>query len=94
MIRQPLPNPKSESTETLIENKNTSLPITDKKPTLRLNNLGTEHRGLWGQVMDEIDSTIEEDKISPIYEEPTDFATTIARLRTVLQQKSTVNTPL
>lgn len=44
--------------------------------------------------MVEVDSEIEEDKISPVYEEPTDFATTIARLRTVLQQKSTVNTPL
>lgn len=44
--------------------------------------------------MVEVDSEIEEDKISPVYEEPIDFATTIARLRTVLQQKSTVNTPL
>ncbi|OAD55539.1 hypothetical protein WN48_04643 [Eufriesea mexicana] len=93
VIRRPLPNSKSESTEALIENKNTSLSINDKKPTLHLNNLGTEHRGLWGQAIDEMDSAIE-DKISPIYEEPTDFATTIARLRTVLQQKSTVNTPL
>ena len=95
MIPRPLPKPKSESsTEALIDRENTSPSINDKRPTLRLHNLGTEHRGLWGQSMTEVDSEMEEDKISPVYEEPTDFATTIARLRTVLQQKSTVNTPL
>ncbi|KAK9293944.1 hypothetical protein QLX08_011280 [Tetragonisca angustula] len=95
VIPRPLPKPKSESsTEALIDRENTSPSINDKRPTLRLHNLGTEHRGLWGQSMTEVDSEMEEDKISPVYEEPTDFATTIARLRTVLQQKSTVNTPL
>ncbi|KAG6800638.1 hypothetical protein HZU73_04029 [Apis mellifera caucasica] len=95
LIPRSLPKSKSESSnEALIEHENTSLSINDRRPTLRLHNLATEHRGLWGQSMVEVDSEIEEDKISPVYEEPTDFATTIARLRTVLQQKSTVNTPL
>ncbi|CAK9807291.1 hypothetical protein ANTPLA_LOCUS5303 [Anthophora plagiata] len=83
----------SSSVKPSTEEKNTSS-VNDKKPTLCLNNLATEHRGLWGQSMSEMDSEVEEGKVSPIYEEPTDFATTIARLRTVLQQKSTVNTPL
>ncbi|KOC59061.1 hypothetical protein WH47_12654 [Habropoda laboriosa] len=95
VIPCPLSKPKpGSSIKSSTEDKNTSLSINDKKPILCLNNLTTEHRGLWGQSMTEIDSEVEEDKISPIYEEPTDFATTIARLRTVLQQKSTVNTPL
>ncbi|KOX71962.1 hypothetical protein WN51_03239 [Melipona quadrifasciata] len=93
VIPRSLPKPKSDSsTEALIDRENISPSINDKRPTLH--NLGTEHRGLWGQSMTEIDSEMEEDKISPVYEEPTDFASTIARLRTVLQQKSTVNTPL
>ncbi|XP_060812511.1 uncharacterized protein LOC132905338 [Bombus pascuorum] len=95
VIPRSLPKPKSESsTKPLIKHENTSVSINDKRPTLHLHNLGTEHRGLWGQSIVEIDAEIEEDKISPVYEEPTDFATTIARLRNVLQQKSTVNTPL
>lgn len=44
--------------------------------------------GLWAEEAEDPD-----DGISPIYEEPTDFATTIARLRTLLQQKSTATTP-
>lgn len=95
VIPRSLPKPKSESsTKPLIKYENTSVSINDKRPTLHLHNLGTEHRGLWGQSIVEIDAEIEGDKISPVYEEPTDFATTIARLRNVLQQKSTVNTPL
>lgn len=95
VIPRSLPKPKSESsTKPLIKHENTSVSINDKRPTLHLHNLGTEHRGLWGQSIVEIDADIEGDKISPVYEEPTDFATTIARLRNVLQQKSTVNTPL
>ncbi|XP_043579098.1 uncharacterized protein LOC122566214 [Bombus pyrosoma] len=95
VIPRSLPKPKSESsTKSLIKHENTSVSINDKRPTLHLHNLGTEHRGLWGQSVVEIDADIEGDKISPVYEEPTDFATTIARLRNVLQQKSTVNTPL
>ncbi|XP_024220719.1 uncharacterized protein LOC100740454 [Bombus impatiens] len=95
VIPRSLPKPKSESsTKPLIKHENTSVSINDKRPTLHLHNLGTEHRGLWGQSIVEIDAEIEGDKISPVYEEPTDFATTIARLRNVLQQKSTVNTPL
>ncbi|XP_076473297.1 uncharacterized protein LOC117153820 [Bombus vancouverensis nearcticus] len=95
VIPRSLPKPKSESsTKPLIKHENTSVSINDKRPTLHLHNLGTEHRGLWGQSIVEMDAEIEGDKISPVYEEPTDFATTIARLRNVLQQKSTVNTPL
>ncbi|XP_043260518.1 uncharacterized protein LOC122402068 [Colletes gigas] len=95
IIPRMLPKPKSDlSVKTTIENKNSSLNINDKRPILHLDNLATEHRGLWGQSMSEVDSEVDDDKISPVYEEPTDFATTIARLRTVLQQKSTVNTPL
>lgn len=45
-------------------------------------------------VTSEIESELDEDRISPIYEEPTDFASTIARLRNLLQQKSTATTPL
>ncbi|XP_043462467.1 uncharacterized protein LOC122498679 isoform X3 [Leptopilina heterotoma] len=54
-------------------------------------------RGLWGDgvgVNSEIEIELDEDRISPIYEEPTDFASTIARLRNLLQQKSTATTPL
>ncbi|XP_053978448.1 uncharacterized protein LOC128876266 [Hylaeus volcanicus] len=94
IIPRLLPKPKSNvSAKTVDEDKNNLLTINDKRPTLRLDNLATEHRGLWGQSMSEVDAEID-DKISPVYEEPTDFATTIARLRNVLQQKSTVNTPL
>ncbi|XP_066583716.1 uncharacterized protein [Prorops nasuta] len=64
-----------------------------EKPELRLEGL-SEHRGLWGDINIEADSELDEDRISPVYEEPTDFATTIARLRNLLQQKSTATTPL
>lgn len=95
IIPQMLPKSKSDSyTKTAIENRNISLTINDKRPTLHLDNLATEHRGLWGKSMSEVDSEVDDVKISPVYEEPADFATVIARLRTVLQQKSTVNTPL
>ncbi|XP_076762870.1 uncharacterized protein LOC143430450 [Xylocopa sonorina] len=96
LIPQSLPSRKSElfSSPLTEINSSTSLPVNNTRPTLRLDSLAVEPRGLWGQSLTEMDSEIEEDKISPMYEEPTDFATTIARLRTVLQQKSTVNTPL
>ena len=95
MIPRPLTKPKQDfSAKASVQDKNIPSTINDKRPTLRLENLTVEHRGLWGQSMSEIDSEIDEDKVSPVYEEPTDFATTIARLRTVLQQKSTVSTPL
>ncbi|XP_076233287.1 uncharacterized protein LOC143178460 isoform X2 [Calliopsis andreniformis] len=95
IIPRSLPKPQSELfTKTSTEDQSISLSINDKRPTLRLENLAVEHRGLWGQSLSEVDSEMDEDKISPVYEEPTDFATTIARLRTVLQQKSTVSTPL
>lgn len=66
-----------------------------EKASLTLDGLGTKHRALWGNVgMSEVDSEFDEEKMSPIYEEPTDFATTIARLRNLLQQKSTATSPL
>ena len=53
------------------------------------------HRCLWGDSGAlEADSEMDDDRISPVYEEPTDFASTIARLRNLLQQKSTATTPL
>lgn len=53
------------------------------------------HRGLWADVnVSQADDDGDDDRISPVYEEPTDFATTIARLRNLLQQKSTATTPL
>lgn len=93
----PRPLPKSlpdSSTPSPIENNHIPVTINVKRPSLRLENLSTEHRGLWGDSVSEIDSELDEDRISPEYEEPTDFATTIARLRNVLQEKSTVTTPL
>lgn len=65
-----------------------------ERSTLCLEGLSTEHRGLWGDSITDADLELDEDKISPVYEEPTDFATTIARLRNLLQQKSTATTPL
>ncbi|XP_033322524.2 uncharacterized protein LOC117218336 [Megalopta genalis] len=93
----PRPTLKSNldtSVKATAENKSKTLTINEKRPTLRLDNLPTEHRGLWGQSMSEGDNELDEDKLSPVYEDTTDFASTIARLRTVLQQKSTVTTPL
>lgn len=43
--------------------------------------------GLWADSIDDID-----DKNSPVYEEPTDFATTIERLRNLLHEKATTDT--
>ncbi|XP_015434637.1 PREDICTED: uncharacterized protein LOC107190356 [Dufourea novaeangliae] len=95
IIPRPLPKSKlNSSMKTSTENKNNSVTLNEKRPILRLDNLPTEHRGLWCQSMSEVDADIDEEKVSPVYEETTDFATTIARLRTVLQQKSTVTTPL
>lgn len=95
IIPRSLPKPQSDLfTKPSTEDRNVSLNTNGKKTTLRLENLAVEHRGLWGQSMSEVDGEMDEDKISPVYEEPTDFATTIARLRTALQQKSTVSTPL
>ncbi|XP_012276298.1 uncharacterized protein LOC105697514 isoform X2 [Orussus abietinus] len=69
--------------------------IVPKRSTLSLQGLEISHRGLWGDVnISEADSEPEDDRLSPVYEEPTDFATTIARLRNLLQQKSTATTPL
>ncbi|KAI4491090.1 hypothetical protein M0802_010400 [Mischocyttarus mexicanus] len=77
------------------ENQNSSLSIDLEKQSLNLEGLKVQHRGLWGDInISEVDSEIDNNRISPIYEEPTDFATTIARLRNLLQQKSTATTPL
>lgn len=67
----------------------------EKRASLSLEGLEISHRGLWANVeISEPDSEPEEDKLSPVYEEPTDFATTIARLRSLLHQKSNATTPL
>jgi len=101
VIPQQLPKSVSKSsptaTTTVSENKNAVLMVTPERPTLCLEGLSMEglsmeHRGLWGESITDLE--LDEDKISPVYEEPTDFATTIARLRNLLQQKSTATTPL
>ncbi|XP_034183059.2 uncharacterized protein LOC117605635 isoform X1 [Osmia lignaria lignaria] len=94
VIPRPLPKQKSDSSTKPSSRDKNSVSTNDQRPILHLDNLTKEYRGLWGQSMTELDSEVDEDKMSPVYEEPTDFATTIARLRNVLQQKSTVNTPL
>lgn len=98
MIPQQLPKsiPKSSPSATIAsEDENVASKATPERSTLCLEGLSTiaEHRGLWGDSITDADLE-EEDKISPVYEEPTDFATTIARLRNLLQQKSTATTPL
>ncbi|XP_011631854.1 uncharacterized protein LOC105423696 isoform X1 [Pogonomyrmex barbatus] len=98
VIPQQLPKsvPKSSPTATITnkEEENAAIMAAPKRPTLCLEGLSTEHRGLWGDSITDTDLELDEDKISPVYEEPTDFATTIARLRNLLQQKSTATTPL
>ncbi|XP_029673239.1 uncharacterized protein LOC115241575 [Formica exsecta] len=98
VIPQQLPKsaPKfSPSAITTNEDENAASTAAPKRSTLCLEGLSTtEHRGLWGDSITDVDLELEEDKISPVYEEPTDFATTIARLRNLLQQKSTATTPL
>lgn len=96
MIPQQLPKSVSNSSPTAATNEgnNATLTAAPKRPTLCLEGLSTEHRGLWGDSITDADLELDEDKISPVYEEPTDFATTIARLRNLLQQKSTATTPL
>ncbi|CAD6236422.1 GSCOCG00008174001-RA-CDS [Cotesia congregata] len=77
----------------------TSCKKTDRI-SLCLDGLSTiGHKGLWNDLNDvqidyENSDNCDDDHISPVYEEPTDFATTIARLRNLLQQKSTANSPL
>lgn len=97
MIPQQLPKSVSKSSPTaatMSEDKDAALMAAPERPTLSLEGLSIEHRGLWGDSITDADLELEEDKISPVYEEPTDFATTIARLRNLLQQKSTATTPL
>ncbi|XP_046828613.1 uncharacterized protein LOC124428518 [Vespa crabro] len=93
-LLQPVISNKS-MTKFMQENQNLSLPINIEKQSLSLKGLTVQHRGLWADInISEMDSEIDNNRISPIYEEPTDFATTIARLRNLLQQKSTATTPL
>lgn len=99
VIPQQLPKSVSKSSPTAAtttEDESAASTAAPKRPTLCLEGLSTEpeHRGLWGDSITDTDLELEEDKISPVYEEPTDFATTIARLRNLLQQKSTATTPL
>ncbi|EZA47879.1 uncharacterized protein LOC105286068 [Ooceraea biroi] len=96
VIPQQLPKslPKSDSTTSTSEDSSAASTAAPERPTLCLEGLSVEHRGLWGDSISDTDLESEEDKISPVYEEPTDFASTIARLRSLLQQKSTASTPL
>lgn len=98
----PRPLPKTARDETpAIEKKSTDDHNEESSPNSRRASLCLDgltpigHRGLWADVnVLQVDSEGDEDRISPVYEEPTDFATTIARLRNLLQQKSTATTPL
>lgn len=96
VIPQQLPKsaPKSSPSATITsKDENAAITATPERSSLSLEGLSTtEHRGLWGDSITDLE--LDEDKISPVYEEPTDFATTIARLRNLLQQKSTATTPL
>ncbi|XP_034937887.1 uncharacterized protein [Chelonus insularis] len=69
---------------------------TTDRVSLCLDGLSTiDHNGLWNDLNDiQLGDEDDDDRISPVYEEPTDFATTIARLRNVLQEKSTTTSPL
>lgn len=95
MIPQQLPKSTPKSSPSAIiqssQDENAATMATPERSTLCLEGLSTtEHRGLWGDSITDLE--LDEDKI--VYEEPTDFATTIARLRNLLQQKSTATTPL
>ncbi|EFN60575.1 hypothetical protein EAG_03746 [Camponotus floridanus] len=96
VIPQQLPKsaPKSSPSANITsKDENAAITATPERSSLCLEGLSTtEHRGLWGDSITDLE--LDEDKISPVYEEPTDFATTIARLRNLLQQKSTATTPL
>ncbi|XP_046435732.1 uncharacterized protein LOC124187716 isoform X1 [Neodiprion fabricii] len=77
------------------DNNQNAQSTMERKAALSLEGLEISHRGLWANVeISEPDSEPEEDRLSPVYEEPTDFATTIARLRSLLHQKSNASTPL
>lgn len=97
MISRPLPKPvkaASNSAEAEADDQNVQSPM-ERRASLSLEGLEVSHRGLWANVeISEPDSEAEEDRLSPVYEEPTDFATTIARLRSLLHQKSNATTPL
>ncbi|XP_014468497.1 PREDICTED: uncharacterized protein LOC106741228 [Dinoponera quadriceps] len=99
VIPQQLPTslPSPSASATASGEKSAASPVVAlERPNLCLEGLTSGHRGLWGgSITEEADlELLEEDKISPVYEEPTDFATTIARIRSLLQQKSTATTPL
>ncbi|KAH0946146.1 hypothetical protein HN011_001262 [Eciton burchellii] len=96
IIPQQLPKSlsKSDSANSSSEENSAALTTAPEKPILCLEGLSIEHRGLWSVSISDTDLELEEEKISPIYEEPTDLATSIARLRNLLQQKSTATTPL
>ncbi|XP_057337718.1 uncharacterized protein LOC130675850 [Microplitis mediator] len=106
VIKRQLPNPVLNDNP-IIEITSPKIVTSCKKNdriSLCLDGLSTiGHKGLWNDLNDvqidydnndKYDDEDNDDHISPVYEEPTDFATTIARLRNLLQQKSTVSTPL
>ena len=79
--------------EIKIQDNNVESNSENSPPSLQVPISG--RRCLWRDLSaSEVDCEIDDDRISPVYEEPTDFASTIARLRNLLQQKSNVTTPL
>lgn len=98
VISRPLPAPIQELPpiiEITVPPERTSN-TNSNRISLCLDGLSTiGHKGLWADLNDgTADFDDDDTHISPVYEEPTDFATTIARLRNLLQQKSTATTPL
>lgn len=104
----PRPLPKTEpikSTET--DDINSKPKINSEVPTVSIDKISlsleglsneplipTERRTLWANLeSSEIESELDDERMSPVYEESTNFASTIARLRCLLQQKSTATTP-
>ncbi|XP_015118262.1 uncharacterized protein LOC107041948 [Diachasma alloeum] len=84
-----IPRPFEEATPTFeITAPNGGVDPSSERSELSLEGLSSP-KGLWAEEAEDP----EDDGISPIYEEPTDFATTIARLRSLLQQKSSATTP-
>ncbi|KAK0084158.1 hypothetical protein PV325_007497 [Microctonus aethiopoides] len=97
-ISRPLPKiiPDNVPIVEITPSNNTSTNNSNNRISLCLDGLSTiGHKGLWADLNNgQVDYDDDDDRASPVYEEPTDFATTIARLRNLLQQKSTATTPL
>lgn len=97
----PRPLPKTQSTDCNSDSVNKlEIPtVIVERAALSLEGLkndpGLPESHSWEKLdVSENDLELDEDKVSPVYEESTNFASTIARLRCLLQQKSTATTPL